>query len=211
MDGVVSMKQLNASQIQLLKTKLAEEKAELERHFTVNETAAGQESIINSTGELSAYDNHPADMGTEVFERERDLVIDDTIEKRLQETNEALDRFADGSYGQCAVCGDPIPFERLEALPWTSTCVEHSHTSAIVSDRPIEEQVMTPPPSGAGERRQADSGHFDEADAWKLAESHGSSDSPAMAAERDVSSYEQLSTAKADENTDNEKLHIREL
>ncbi|WP_082034302.1 TraR/DksA C4-type zinc finger protein [Cohnella kolymensis] len=205
------MERLQASQIELLKTRLAEEKEELERHFTVNETAAGKETISSSTGELSAYDNHPADIATEVFERERDMVIDDTIEKRLQETNEALDRIADGSYGQCVVCEEPIPFERLEALPWTSTCVEHSHTSAIVSDRPIEEQVMTPPPSGAGERRQADSGHFDEADAWKMAESHGSSDSPAMAAERDVGSYEQLSTDKADENTDNEELHIREL
>lgn len=205
------MNRLKDSQIEWLRNKLLEEKEELERHFVVNEIGASRESLSESTGELSAYDNHPADIATEVFERERDLVIDDTIEKRLQESIDALARIDEGTYGKCVVCGESIPYERLEALPWTSACIEHSQAPTIVSERPIEEQVMTPPPSGAGERRQTHTGHFDEADAWKLAESHGNSDSPAMAAERDVSSYEQLSTDKANEESSNEELHAREL
>lgn len=41
----------------------------------------------------------------------------------LQETNRALSALDDGTYGSCAVCGCAIPFERLEALPTTQTCV----------------------------------------------------------------------------------------
>ena len=35
----------------------------------------------------------------------------------------ALDRVADGSYGQCVSCGDAIPFERLSAIPETLYCI----------------------------------------------------------------------------------------
>jgi DnaK suppressor protein len=30
---------------------------------------------------------------------------------------------AAGTYGVCATCGDPIPAERLEALPWATRCI----------------------------------------------------------------------------------------
>jgi len=35
----------------------------------------------------------------------------------------ALDRIRQGTYGNCAVCGEPIPFERLECVPDTTRCV----------------------------------------------------------------------------------------
>ena len=35
----------------------------------------------------------------------------------------ALDRIRQGTYGCCAVCGEPIPFERLECVPDTTRCV----------------------------------------------------------------------------------------
>jgi RNA polymerase-binding transcription factor DksA len=35
----------------------------------------------------------------------------------------ALDRIEDGTYGRCRVCGEPIPFLRLECVPDTSRCV----------------------------------------------------------------------------------------
>lgn len=39
----------------------------------------------------------------------------------------ALDAMADGTYGRCAGCGQAIPFERLEALPLTQSCVACPH------------------------------------------------------------------------------------
>ena len=34
-----------------------------------------KESAQEAVGELSMYDNHPGDMGTELFEREKDMAL----------------------------------------------------------------------------------------------------------------------------------------
>ncbi len=44
----------------------------------------------------------------------------------LQDVRTARGHVADGSYGQCEVCGEAIPAERLEARPWAVRCVQHS-------------------------------------------------------------------------------------
>ena len=44
----------------------------------------------------------------------------------LAEIRRARQRVADGTYGQCEVCGEPIPEARLEARPWAVRCVQHS-------------------------------------------------------------------------------------
>jgi RNA polymerase-binding transcription factor DksA len=38
----------------------------------------------------------------------------------------ALDRLTNGTYGRCITCGQPIPPERLEAIPDAETCVSCS-------------------------------------------------------------------------------------
>lgn len=44
----------------------------------------------------------------------------------LEEVRRARQRVAQGSYGLCEVCGNPIPEERLEVRPWAVRCVQHS-------------------------------------------------------------------------------------
>jgi len=44
----------------------------------------------------------------------------------LEDVRRARQRVADGSYGVCEVCGEPIPEERLEVRPWAVRCVQHS-------------------------------------------------------------------------------------
>lgn len=44
----------------------------------------------------------------------------------LDDVRRARARVADGSYGRCEVCGQPIPEERLEVRPWATRCVRHS-------------------------------------------------------------------------------------
>jgi RNA polymerase-binding transcription factor DksA len=44
----------------------------------------------------------------------------------LEEVRRARQRVADGSYGLCEVCGEPLPAERLEVRPWAIRCVQHS-------------------------------------------------------------------------------------
>lgn len=40
-----------------------------------------------------------------------------------EQVEEALSAIDAGSYGRCASCAKPIPFERLEAIPMTDSCV----------------------------------------------------------------------------------------
>jgi DnaK suppressor protein len=105
---------------------------------------------LDSSGELSTYDNHPGDLGTETFERGRDQAVDETIEEQLAQINQALDLIEAGSYGLCKICGSEMPFERLQALPYVTTCIEHAEQSLqndVPDSRPVEEQVMTRPPT----------------------------------------------------------------
>ena len=44
-------------------------------------------------------------------------------ELRLQQTEAALERVAEGEYGDCPDCGEPIGFRRLKAMPETIFCV----------------------------------------------------------------------------------------
>ena len=85
-----------------------------------------KESAQDGVGELSMYDNHPGDMGTELFEREKDLALNVHAGAELKKVENALQALADGSYGKCEVCKQDIPFERLEAVPYTTLCIEHA-------------------------------------------------------------------------------------
>jgi len=42
----------------------------------------------------------------------------------LTEVRAALKRIAEGSYGMCVRCGQPITQKRLEALPWAAYCIK---------------------------------------------------------------------------------------
>jgi RNA polymerase-binding transcription factor DksA len=77
--------------------------------------------------ELSDYDQHPADMGTETFEREKDLSILEQLEAELAELQAALERIDNGTYGIDEVTGEPIDPERLAVLPAARTNVDTEH------------------------------------------------------------------------------------
>lgn len=77
-----------------------------------------------SVGELSGHDQHQADLGTETFEREKDLSILEQIEAELADVEHALRRLDEGTYGICEACGRPIGDERLAAVPAARFCVD---------------------------------------------------------------------------------------
>lgn len=85
----------------------------------------GEGSENESIGELSDNDQHPADTGTETFEREKDLSILESLERELRDLESALQRVETGTYGVCEACGEAIPEPRLEAQPAARFCTEH--------------------------------------------------------------------------------------
>ncbi len=80
----------------------------------------------DQTGELTHYDQHPADQGSETFEREKDLSILERLETELAEIEAALQRVDDGTYGVDEETGEPIDPERLDALPTARTNVNRA-------------------------------------------------------------------------------------
>jgi len=80
-------------------------------------------SIQDETQDSTA-DNHPGDMATVTFDRELDYSLEENEGRLLQAINAALMRMDDGTYGICVSCGQPIATERLEALPWTTQCID---------------------------------------------------------------------------------------
>ena len=61
---------------------------------------------------------------SQVFEQQRDLALREKEEQHLEAVEAALARMDAGTYGQCTSCGQRIPDERLDALPWAALCID---------------------------------------------------------------------------------------
>jgi RNA polymerase-binding transcription factor DksA len=105
------------------RTRLDEERRRLEE---VRESfdGIGEESERDNLSELSGADQHQADVGSETFEREKDLSILEQVEAELADVAHALERLDEGTYGTCEACGKPIGDERLEAMPAARFCLD---------------------------------------------------------------------------------------
>lgn len=65
----------------------------------------------------------PADKASSSYTKEL-LFSQSTNERQtLRLIEEALERIADGGYGECANCGNDIQAKRLEAIPWARYCI----------------------------------------------------------------------------------------
>ena len=83
-----------------------------------------EEATGESAGELSSVDQHPGDLGSETFEREKNLSLLEQVDDELVELDAAAERLEGGTYGTCQACGRPIGEERLEAMPAARFCIE---------------------------------------------------------------------------------------
>ena len=83
-----------------------------------------EDATSDTAGELSSFDQHPGDSGTETFEMEKNVSLLEQVDDELLEVEAAVQRLERGTYGTCQACGRPIGEERLEAMPATRFCVE---------------------------------------------------------------------------------------
>jgi len=70
-----------------------------------------------------SFGKRVGDGTTEAVERISTTATARSIATSLADTDRALAKLAEGTYGICDVCGEAIPAERLEARPATATCV----------------------------------------------------------------------------------------
>jgi RNA polymerase-binding transcription factor DksA len=113
----------------IAKKLLSEERKRLER---VRVGVAGElgdpTEERTALSETSGADQHPADVGTERFERDKDLSIIAGIDAELVDVESALRRLESGAYGKCELCGRPIGEDRLRARPAARFCVKDQAT-----------------------------------------------------------------------------------
>lgn len=69
------------------------------------------------------WGSHADENALEVSLYEKTLPIEHTLELRLKEINQALEKLKKGQYGLCQKCKKPITLARLEALPEAKTCL----------------------------------------------------------------------------------------
>ena len=72
---------------------------------------------IDDKGEDTTPSQHPADVASDLYAREEMLADELTLERELDEVEDALARLTKGIYGTCVECGRPIATERLTARP----------------------------------------------------------------------------------------------
>ena len=135
-----------------------------------------------SPTELSNYDNHPAEMATELYQVELNTALRVHEENILQDIKDALGRISDGSYGACAHCGADIPAERLEVLPYAKLCISceenmESKPARQYKGRANEERVLDAPFGRKYLNKQEDDEH-EGMDQLNDLMKYGSSDSP---------------------------------
>lgn len=98
--------------------------------------------------ELSAYDNHPADIGTEMFMMEQDRGVKSKFNNILYEIDKSLEDIDRGKYGVCESCNKEIDQERLEIIPYLKLCIDCSNKKIPLMDkmdfRPEEEGSISP-------------------------------------------------------------------
>lgn len=171
---------MKAEELKILKQKLEEEKEDFINQISGLEKTLAS-TLGESIGELSVCDNHPADIGDELFERSKDVALRDNAQVLLTGVETAFHKMDDGTYGQCDVCGKQIPLERLEAIPWARECIHCQRREEIAdqAERPLEELTLTPPFQRTFlDEDSLDSVGFDGEDALQAVMRYGSSDTP---------------------------------
>ena len=80
-------------------------------------------SQSESSGDLSHYTTHMADVGGDNFERELALGLVSNEQEFIYKIDEALRAIEGGTYGLCTECDKPIKEARLKALPFAKLCI----------------------------------------------------------------------------------------
>jgi DnaK suppressor protein len=122
---------LSKKEIGELRTRLVEERRDLQGQFDELEQSTFSTNQSDLTGEMG-FDEEYADAGTATFERERDLSLVNNLRDLMERIDKALVKIAEGTYGLCDRCGKPIEKLRLKALPYANLCIK---------DKQAEERV----------------------------------------------------------------------
>lgn len=120
---VIRQRALTKEQIGAFKVRLAVELDYIKGNLNaLTRDALRQQS--ESAGDVGIHSTHMADHGTDNFDRDINLLLASGRQEAIYAIEDALRRMDSGSFGNCEVCGNPIGFDRLNAMPYAKMCVE---------------------------------------------------------------------------------------
>lgn len=121
--GTTVARQLAESTLERFKKRLEEEKARLEELVEDYERELEAARLTESSSDRSP-DPGNAEASSMKLEYAKELSIEQNTLDLLSRIGRALQRIEAGSYGNCESCGNAIPVERLDVLPYSTLCVE---------------------------------------------------------------------------------------
>jgi DnaK suppressor protein len=108
-----------AAEIKAIKSEISKELDRLRSELAVVEQE--MDALIQESGEGAGDDQ--ADAGTKTFEREHEMSLVINARDMVLQTERALERIENKTYGNCEECGSPIGKARLQVFPRATLCM----------------------------------------------------------------------------------------
>ena len=108
-----------ATEIKAIKAEISKDLERLRRELAIVERE--MDELIQESGEGAGDDQ--ADAGTKTFEREHEMSLVINARDMVLQTERALERIDNKTYGNCEECGAPIGKARLQVFPRATLCM----------------------------------------------------------------------------------------
>jgi RNA polymerase-binding transcription factor DksA len=109
----------SAAELKSIRTEIAKDLARL--RIELAHVEAEMNELITESGEGAGDDQ--ADSGTKTFEREHEMSLVINARDMVLQTERALDRIDNKTYGNCEECGHAIGKARLQVFPRATLCM----------------------------------------------------------------------------------------
>jgi RNA polymerase-binding protein DksA len=116
-------RKLAKSTVDKFKARLESERERLQAMIADYEQELEEARLSESSSDRSP-DPGNAEASSTKLEYAKELSIEQNSVDLLGKVDWALQRIEEGNYGLCEVCGKAIPLARLDALPYTTFCVD---------------------------------------------------------------------------------------
>jgi DnaK suppressor protein len=107
------------AEIKAVRTDISKELERLRKELAIVELE--MDELIQESGEGAGDDQ--ADAGTKTFEREHEMSLVINARDMVLQTERALERIDNKTYGNCEECGAPIGKARLQVFPRATLCM----------------------------------------------------------------------------------------
>jgi len=95
-----------------------------QRQFRIDQVRELVDEAATTAVAIGAGEPEPVDASADSARTEVSMVIAAAARRALDDIEAALDRIAGGTFGYCEDCDDPIPLDRILALPQAGMCMK---------------------------------------------------------------------------------------